>query len=98
MSMGDGDLHLKCEALEIKLEKAQADRDAYKRQLGGTTAAMNRVKDANGKLCAEVNRQERRIRELESLLRDLYDNLWVHQPKCAEAFSERMAELGLEIG
>lgn len=96
MSMGDGDLHVKCEALEIKLEQARADRDAYKRQLGGTTAAMNRVKDANGKLCAEVNRQERRIRELESLVRDLAP--FVCEDGGIEDIERRMAELGLELG
>lgn len=41
--------------------------------------------------------QKKRIAELESLARDLFDNLWVKAPKCAESFEERMRELGLEV-
>lgn len=35
--------------------------------------------------------------KLRELIRDLYDNLWTHKPKCAEAFVERMRELGIEV-
>lgn len=31
---------------------------------------VDRLKDVNGKLCDEINRQEKRIRELEYLVRD----------------------------
>lgn len=31
---------------------------------------VDRLKDVNGSLCAEINRQEKRIRDLECLVRD----------------------------
>lgn len=35
---------------------------------GNLHEEVDRLKDVNGKLCDEINRQERRIRELESLV------------------------------
>lgn len=88
MSFGDGDLHGKVDELARKAE-------TYRRQLGGTQAALrraqqrardaqaeaDRLKDVNGALCAEINRQERRIRELEALVR-------AHEQGMREARSE----------
>lgn len=72
MSFGDGNLHIENEELKEQLHLA-------KRQLGGLTAAHNRLKgesrtlkadnerllDVNGALCAEVNEKGRRIAQLE---------------------------------
>lgn len=38
---------------------------------GDLHAEVDRLKDVNGSLCAEINRQEKRIRELEDLVRDV---------------------------
>lgn len=38
-----------------------------------------------------------RVRALEDLVRDLYDNLWTHWPQTAGAFDDRMRELGVRI-
>ena len=79
MSFGEGN---KRELIdELKTELAQV-----KRSLGGSQAANNRlkgenttllesvdrVKDVNGALCAEVNEKGGRIRELETLVRELW--------------------------
>ena len=70
---------------------------------------VDRLKEVNGKLCAEINRQERRIRQLESLVRD------THRAWCFECdpwdgsfaceffdgsecdIKRRMHELGIEV-
>ena len=44
-------------------------------------AEVDRLKDVNGALCAEINRQERRIRELEGILRDIWRSCRCF-PKC----------------
>ena len=38
---------------------------------GDLHAEVDRLKDVNGSLCAEINRQEKRIRELEDFIRDV---------------------------
>lgn len=77
MSFGEGNKRLRIEELEA--ENAQ-----LKRTLGGSQAANNRLKGenrtlhervdklevTNGELCKEINRQERRIRELEWKVRE----------------------------
>ena len=49
----------------------------------------------NGKLCAEINRQERRIRQLEVLVRDLC-KAW-DDDEGGPWVSERLAALGIEV-
>lgn len=49
----------------------------------------------NGKLCAEINRQERRIRQLEQLVRDLCE-AW-DDDEGGPWVSERLAALGIEV-
>lgn len=51
-----------------------------------------------GNLRYRVDYLERENAELRELARDLYDNLWTHVPKCADAFAERMRKLGIEVG
>lgn len=79
MSFGEGNKRVRID--ELTAEVAQ-----LKRSLGGSqaansrlkgenrtlTEALDKVKDVNGALCAEVNEKDRRIRNLESLVRDLW--------------------------
>ena len=79
MSFGEGDLHVENERLKEKVAELEADVD--------------RVKVVNGELCDEINRQERRIRELESLVRDMASgDAWEDH-----RIEQRMAELGIEV-
>ena len=41
-------------------------------RVGDLNRQVDKLQRVNGELCAEINRQERRIRELESLLRDVW--------------------------
>ena len=71
-------------------------------------AHIDRLLDLNGQLCAEVNAQAVRIRELESLVRDVYDawcfecDPWADDFACEHfdghdcMLGVRMTELGLE--
>lgn len=77
MSFGEGNKRLRIEELEAEVAQ-------LKRTLGGSQAANNRLKGenrtlkervdklevTNGELCKEINRQERRIRELEWKVRE----------------------------
>ena len=70
---------------------------------GDLHAQVDRLKDVNGSLCAEINRQERvierqaeRIRKLESLVRDLAP--FVCADDGIDGIERRMAELGIEVG
>lgn len=68
---------------------------------------VDRLKEVNGSLCAEINRQERRIRQLEALVRDIMKG----DPKCTArscadcehdeddgcGIYRRMRELGIEV-
>ena len=70
--------------------------DAYDESL----RKIARLEETNGALCAEINRQERRIRELESLVRDMYAE-WLatvddYYAQSVDGYYERMAELGIE--
>ena len=65
-------------------------------------AHIDRLLDLNGKLCAEVNAQAVRIRELESLVRDM--DYCLRGRMCCDdcairpcRIGERMRELGLEV-
>lgn len=73
MSFGDGNLHEKCEQ--------------YRRQLGGMTAARNRMKDENGKLRHENGR----LRALAQQLAEIA-SLNVELPGWV---ADEMAELGV---
>lgn len=89
MSFGEGDLHVENERLKEKVAELEADVD--------------RVKVVNGELCDEINRQERRIRELESLARDMYRTIGASKASVMvartryEYYAERMRELGIEV-
>lgn len=41
-------------------------------RVGDLNRQVDKLQRVNGSLCDEINRQERRIRELESLLRDVW--------------------------
>ena len=64
---------------------------------------VDRLKGVNGELCAEINRQERRIRELESLVRDMYRTIGASKASVMvartryEYYAERMRELRIEV-
>lgn len=49
------------------------------------------------KCCEEAGLHASHVFQRDELIRDLYENLWTHKPKCAEAFAERMRELGIEV-
>ena len=59
----------------------------------------DRLMSVNGSLCAEINRQERMIRELESLVRDMLPWVWESGIGAAEydSITERAAELGIGV-
>lgn len=60
---------------------------------------VDRLKDVNGDLCAEINRQEKRIRELESIVRSLYADYSHEWPdRAEELYGERIAKLRLRTG
>jgi len=56
MSFGDGDLHVANKRLKEHIARLEDKIDS--------------LKDINGDLCKEINRQERRIRELEAACRE----------------------------
>ena len=62
--------------------------------------AKARIAELKRELRKSYDAQGVKVEELvkrDVLIRDLYDNLWTHVPKCAEAFAERMRELGIEV-
>lgn len=64
---------------------------------GNLHEEVDRLKGVNGELCEEINRQERRIRELESLVLDwqeLYE--YPDYGDCCRLM-KRMRELGIEV-
>lgn len=68
-------------------------------ELKGKNAHLEEV---NGELCAEINRQERRIRQLEQLVRDMYGE-WCgtvddYYSWATAGYYVSMAELGIEVG
>ena len=52
---------------------------------GNLHEEVDRLKTVNGELCAEINRQERRIRELEGELNDVADKWAAAQVKAEDA-------------
>lgn len=74
-------------------------------RVGDLNRQVDKLQRVNGELCAEINRQERRIRELESLVRDMFAVLDVHERHwrddgeftAHEHFEQRMKALGLEV-
>ena len=56
---------------------------------------VDSLETTNGKLCDEINRQERRIRQLEALVRDLC-KAW-DDDEGGPWVSERLAALGIEV-
>lgn len=74
MSFGDGDLHVANRRLREHIARLEDKVDS--------------LKDVNGDLCREINRQERRIRELEGSLNDVADK-WAAAQVTAEDASKR---------
>lgn len=75
MSFGEGDLHEEVRTLK-----------GYNQSLEDK---IDHLKDVNGKLCAEINRQERVIEELRANAARLVS--------ANDAMAERMRELGIEV-
>lgn len=66
------------------------------------TDQIDKLRTLNGELCAEINRQEKRIRELESLVRDMWRELQRIDiggdlPENHDEYGERIAALGMEV-
>ena len=68
------------------------------------TDQIDKLKQLNGELCAEINRQEKRIRELESLVRDIWaayskksDESFHPAWDVDESLEQRIRELGAEV-
>lgn len=79
---------MKLESID-NLRKLASDfrSDVYKRD---ESDYIDKLAD---EIQAEINKM---VDERNALIRDLYDNLWTHKPKCAEAFMERIQELGIQ--
>lgn len=69
---------------------------------------ISKLEEVNGALCAEINRQEHYIRQLESVIRDFYDawcfccDPWEEGFKCEHydggcEIVKRIDRLGLEV-
>ena len=74
MSFGDGDLHVTNKRLREHIARLEDKVDS--------------LKDVNGDLCREINRQERRIRDLEGDLNDVAGK-WAAAQVTAEDASKR---------
>lgn len=74
-------------------------------RVGDLNRQVDKLQRVNGELCAEINRQERRIRELEALVLDMWHELNYTSiraedgcNRCLEKMAvidERMKKLGL---
>lgn len=65
-------------------------------KVGDLNRHVDKLQRVNGELCAEINRQERRIRELEELVRELAEVLALYA-ELPDGIAERMGALGLEV-
>ena len=63
-------------------------------RVGDLNRQVDKLQRVNGELCAEINRQERRIRELESLVR--YMEPWI-DGTARKLVIRRMDALGIEV-
>ena len=63
-------------------------------KVGDLNRQVDKLQRVNGELCAEINRQERRIRELESLVR--YMEPWI-DGAARKLVIRRMDALGIEV-
>ena len=62
------------------------------------TDQTDKLRTLNGELCVEVNAKDKRIRELESLVRDMYSMRECFRPNDKWPWIEkRIAELGMEV-
>lgn len=68
-------------------------------KVGDLNRQVDKLQRVNGELCAEINRQERRIRELEELVRDMYAKLLDVGCGIDEigGMAEHMDALGIEV-
>ena len=65
---------------------------------GNLHERVERLEEANGYLCAEVNRQQERIGDLEELVRDLWPRAsFTMSPENRRGWRERIEALGLEV-
>lgn len=101
------------EAAELYDHMVEPMTSALLREAAETIASqqahIDRLLALNGELCAEVNAKAVRIRELESLVRDVYGawcfecNPWADDFACAWfdgdecGIRRRMTDLGLEV-
>lgn len=105
MSFGEGNLHEEKERLESERDALLDEARTLRGYVMSLEDKVDSLKDVNGKLCAEINRQERviedqreRIGRLESLLADVWPYVWeLRIPgRRDEEFEARFKELGLE--
>lgn len=88
----DGELRGKCS--ECTVRKGYCEDAETIRGQQEHIASLTLARDAYLDMAKCVQRD---CDARDELVRDLYDNLWTHVPKCAEAFAERMRELGIEV-
>lgn len=77
--------------------------EPVQRLVGKYEQRISKLEETNGALCAEINRQERRIEELASeneklktLAVDMYESLWtVSESWAYGSYHGRMTALGL---
>ena len=67
---------------------------------GNLHERVERLAETNGYLCAEINRQQERIEDLDELVRDLYADLMEYgcTPNAHKAnYKPRFEALGIEV-
>lgn len=80
--------------LEREIESIEVDGEEWV-----PLARMGKMADANGYMCAEINRQQERIEDLEELVRDLWPRAsFTMAPENRQGWKERIGALGLEVG
>ena len=86
MSFGEGNKRERIAELEERLAKAklaidslQAENNRLKGENATLQEAIDRMKDVNGALCAEVNKSDKAIRELKALITDIFND---HSESC----------------
>ena len=77
---------------ELPTEPVQKFRSKYEQRI-------SKLEETNGALCAEINRQEKRIEELESFARDMFGE-WCatvddYYSDTIDKYLKRMKALGL---
>lgn len=101
------ELESQCEKLQIVADcvdernrrffEVESERDELQAVLDERGTHIAKLTVERGAYFEMVKRVQADCDARDELTRDLYDNLWTHAPKCAEAFAERMRELGIEV-